>query len=78
MGSELRIYRIVRQYPFRNQNELYSPARKLHDQYGDDIMFYDGISSKAYSSVIEKNESGSDGAAYSIRSTYPTMLPSWC
>lgn len=58
MGGELRVYRIVRQYPFRNQNELASLARKLHDQYADEIVFYDGISSNAYSSVIAQRKRG--------------------
>jgi hypothetical protein len=58
MGGELRIYRIARQYPFRNQTELGSLARKLHDQYGDEIVFYDGISSNAYASVIEQRRRG--------------------
>jgi hypothetical protein len=58
IAGELRIYRIVRQYPFRNQTELGSLARKLHDEYGDDIVFYDGISSNAYSSVIAQRKRG--------------------
>lgn len=58
IAGELRIYRIARQYPFRNQAELGSLARKLHDQYGDDIVFYEGISSNAYSSVIAQRKRG--------------------
>lgn len=58
IGGELRIYRIVRQYPFRNQNELVSLARKLHEQYGDSVVFYDGISSNAYADVITQRKQG--------------------
>lgn len=58
IGGELRIYRIVRQYPFHNQDELMSLARKLHDQYGDRILFYDGIASNAYSAVIPQRKDG--------------------
>jgi hypothetical protein len=58
IDGKLRIYRIVRQYPFHNQNELGSLARKLRDQYGDDIVFYDGISSNAYSSLIAQRKRG--------------------
>jgi hypothetical protein len=58
MGGELRVYRIVRQYPYRNQTELNSLARKLHDEYGDGLVFYDGISSNAYSDVIAQRKLG--------------------
>jgi hypothetical protein len=58
IGGELRVYRIVRQYPFHNQDELMSLARKLHDQYGDEIVFYDGIASNAYSAVTSQRKDG--------------------
>jgi hypothetical protein len=58
MGGELRIYRIVRQYPYRNQNELVALAKKLHDEHGNRIVFYDGISSNAYSDVIVQRKAG--------------------
>ncbi len=58
VGGELRIYRIVRQYPFRNQSELGSLAQRLHEQYGDNVVFYDGISSNAYSAVIAQRKQG--------------------
>jgi hypothetical protein len=58
MGGELRIYRIVRQYPYHNQNELSTLARELHDQFGDGIVFYDGISPNAYSQVITQRKIG--------------------
>jgi hypothetical protein len=35
-----------------------SLARKLHDQYGDRILFYDGIASNAYSAVIPQRKDG--------------------
>lgn len=58
IGGELRVYRIARQYPFHNQGELMSLARKLHDQYGDRILFYEGIASNAYAAVIPQRKDG--------------------
>ncbi|MGA8441344.1 MAG: hypothetical protein WB762_03355 [Candidatus Sulfotelmatobacter sp.] len=58
IGGELRIYRIVRQYPYHNQDELMSLARKLHGEYGDRILFYDGIASNAYSAVAPQRKDG--------------------
>ena len=58
VGGELRVYRIARQYPFHNQTELISLGRKVHDQYGNDIVFYDGVTSNAYSDVVEQNKEG--------------------
>jgi hypothetical protein len=58
IGGELRIYRIVRQYPFHNQDELMSLAQKLHGEYGDRILFYDGIASNAYSAAIPQRKDG--------------------
>ena len=58
MGGELRIYRIARQYLYRNQNELVTLAKDLHHQYGDGLVFYDGISSNAYSDVIAQRKLG--------------------
>lgn len=58
IGGELRVYRIVRQYPYRNQSELDSLARKLHDQYRNEVLFYDYLSSNAYSYVIEQRKDG--------------------
>jgi hypothetical protein len=58
VGGELTVYRIVRQYPFHNQAELISLGRKLHAQYGNEIVFYDGVTSNAYSDVIEQRKQG--------------------
>jgi hypothetical protein len=58
VGGELRVYRIARQYPFHNQGELIALAKKVHDQYGNEIVFYDGVSSNAYSDVIEQKKQG--------------------
>jgi hypothetical protein len=58
IGNELRIYRIARQYPFHNQAELEALGAKIHDQYGNDIVFYDGVTSNAYSDVIEQKQEG--------------------
>jgi hypothetical protein len=37
---------------------LISLGRKLHDQYGNDIVFYDGVTSNAYSEVAEQKKEG--------------------
>jgi hypothetical protein len=58
IGGELTVYRIARQYPFHNRNELVLLARKLHEQYGDEIVFYDGVSSNAYAEVIAQQKRG--------------------
>jgi hypothetical protein len=58
IGGELRVYRIARQYPFHNQEELISLTRKLHDEYANQVLFYDGISSNAYSAVIPQRKNG--------------------
>ena len=58
VGGKLTVYRIARQYPYHNPNELISLGRKLHDQYGDAILFVNYLSSNAYSEVIEQNRDG--------------------
>jgi len=58
ISGELKVYRIARQYPFHNQNELISLARKLQSQYGDKILLYNYLSSNAYSDVIEQKKNG--------------------
>lgn len=56
IDGELRVYRIARQYPFHTQDELIALARKLQEQYGQNLLLYDGISSNAYSDVIEQKK----------------------
>ncbi len=58
IGGELKVYRIARQYPFHNQNELTSLAKELHGQYEQRLSFYDYLSSNAYSNVIEQHKDG--------------------
>ena len=58
INSELTIYRIARQYPYHNQNELLSLAKELSGQYGKNVLFYDYLSSNAYSDVIEQHKDG--------------------
>ena len=57
ISGELRIYRIARQYPYRNQRELVTLARELRPQYPS-ILFYNYLSSNAYSDVIKQGEDG--------------------
>ena len=57
ISGELRIYRIARQYPYRNQRELVTLARDLRPQYPS-ILFYNYLSSNAYSDVIKQGEDG--------------------
>lgn len=58
IGGELRVYRIARQYAYHNQAELLSLGNKLHGQYGKQILFYDYLSSNAYSDVIAQQKNG--------------------
>ena len=45
-------------YPYHNQHELITLADELHDQYGNELVFYDGISSNAYSEAIAQHKVG--------------------
>lgn len=56
--GELRVYRIARQFPYHNQGELIALERKLREQYKENLLLYDGISSSAYSDVIEQKRNG--------------------
>jgi hypothetical protein len=55
--SELRVYRIARQYPYRTPNELVALARQLQPSYPN-ILFYNYLSSNAYSEVISQRKDG--------------------
>jgi hypothetical protein len=57
-NGDLTVYRIARQYPYRNQNELVSLAKELSGQYGKRVLLYDYLSSNAYSDVIEQRKDG--------------------
>lgn len=56
--GELRVYRIARQFPYHNQNELAELARGLHSEYRDSLVFFDGISSNAPFEVVGKRKLG--------------------
>jgi hypothetical protein len=58
IGGELRIYRIVRQYPYHNPSELRSLATQLYTKYGQHILLYDYLSSNAYADVISQAKDG--------------------
>lgn len=58
VNGELTIYRIARQYPYHDQNEIRSLARQLSAQYGKRLLLYDYLSSNAYSQVIEERRDG--------------------
>ena len=58
ISGALTVYRIARQYPYRNQNELVSLAKKLGLEYGNRVLLYDHLSSNAYSDVIEQHKDG--------------------
>lgn len=58
IGDELKVYRIAREYPYHTQDELRSLAKKLFPAYGHRVLFYDYLSSNAYSDVIEQNKDG--------------------
>ena len=58
INGELTIYRIARQYPYHDQNEIRALARELSAQYGKRLLLYDYLSSNAYSQVIEERRDG--------------------
>jgi hypothetical protein len=58
IGGDLKIYRIARQFPYRDQSGLEGLARELHGKYGDTILFYDGISSNAPYEVVQQRKLG--------------------
>jgi hypothetical protein len=58
IGGELRVYRIARQYPYHNRNELTALGRKLQNEYGNEIFFSDALSSNAYPYVIQQVKNG--------------------
>ena len=53
INGELTVYRIARQYPYHDQNEIRTLAKELSAQYGKRLLLYDYLSSNAYSQVIE-------------------------
>jgi len=57
INGELRVYRIARQFPYHNPEEIQSLAQQLRTQFGDTLLIYDGISSNAYSDVIAQRKS---------------------
>jgi hypothetical protein len=57
INSELRVYRIARQYPYRNQSELSTLAGELRPKYPN-ILFYNYLASNAYSDVIQQGRDG--------------------
>jgi hypothetical protein len=58
INDHLTVYRIARQFPYRNQDELVSLARRLREEYGSKILLYDYLSSNAYSEVIRQAKDG--------------------
>jgi hypothetical protein len=58
IDGDLKIYRISREYPFHNQGELLSLVTELKPQYGDSILYYNYLSSNAYSDVISQRKAG--------------------
>lgn len=58
INGELLVYRIAREYPYHNPNELLSLGKELGGQYGNRVLFYEYLSSNAYSHVIEQQKDG--------------------
>lgn len=56
--SELKVYRIVREYPQHTEGELMSLGKALRQQYGDVLLLYDGASANAYYEVAKQRKSG--------------------
>lgn len=66
IGGELRVYRIARQFPYQNQGELIALARRLQQEYKQNLLLYDGISANAYSEVIGQKKNGWFGRSSSF------------
>jgi hypothetical protein len=58
IDSELRVYRIVREYPHHTKADLITLGKKLSEQYGDALLLYGGDSSNAYSEVAKQTKNG--------------------
>jgi hypothetical protein len=58
IDGQLKVYRIARQYPYHTPKELTALGQKLHEQYGEEVLFYNYLSSNAYSDVIEQKRNG--------------------
>ena len=58
IDGELKVYRIARQYPYRNNDEIRSLARNFASTYGSDLLLYDYLSSNAFSDVIAQGKDG--------------------
>ena len=58
IGGELRVYRIARQYPYRNAGELRGLAQELWPEYGSRVLFVDYLSSNASYEVMHRGKDG--------------------
>ncbi len=72
INGELTVYRLARQYPWRNQGELVSLAKEVRAQYGEQVLLYDGISSNAYADVITQHKEGWFGHSTLFNPTDPS------
>jgi len=54
----LRVYRLARQFPYRNQAELISLSHTVKSSYGEAILYYPYLTSNAYSDVIQQRKDG--------------------
>lgn len=58
IGGELRVYRIARQFPYHNADELVSLGQQIYHAYGHKVLLYRYLSSNAPFSV---QKDGADG-----------------
>lgn len=58
IGGELRVYRIARQYPYRNPAELRGLAQELWPEFGRSVLFVDYLSSNAPYEVMRQGKDG--------------------
>jgi hypothetical protein len=58
IGGKLRVYRIARQYPYRNPAELRRLAQELWPEYGNRVLFVDYLSSNAPYEVMRQGKDG--------------------
>lgn len=60
----LRIFRLAREFPFRNQNEFESLSQGIKSAYGDELLYYDGVTSNANYPAISHRKNGWFGVNY--------------
>ena len=72
VGGGLRVYRIVRRFPYHATEELSSLARNVERQYDDAVLVVNYLSSNATTEVIKKEKYGWFGRSELFNPSNPT------